>query len=61
MNVVHVSTHDDPLTWNDIAGLPGYATKVSCGLKEEGGVDRLTIDIPPGRDIGLVELHDQGE
>jgi hypothetical protein len=30
-------------------------------VEEESGVDRPAVDIPPGRDVGLVELHDQGE
>ena len=29
-------------------------------VEEESGVDRPAVDIPPGRDVGLVELHDQG-
>jgi hypothetical protein len=30
-------------------------------VEEESGVDRLAVNIPPGGDVGLVELHDQGE
>ena len=30
-------------------------------MEHEGGVDRLAVDSPPGRDVGLVELHEQPE
>jgi len=27
-------------------------------MEEEGGVDRLAVDSPPGRDVGLIELYE---